>query len=108
MGVREHRRAVTREGTGRETPLLARIHGENVMGTREAISRANLVRYIYTLGVMVTGVFLSQQSGGFDSSLLWVSLFVVALGWVGYYHVVVIPRFEHLDGHKQDVPDHGG
>ncbi|WP_162994078.1 hypothetical protein [Halalkalicoccus subterraneus] len=74
------------------------------MGTRKAMSKANLVRYVYTLGVMVTGVFLSQRLGGFDDPLLWVSLFVVAFGWIGYYHVAIVPRFEDLDGRTQNAP----
>lgn len=74
------------------------------MGTRKVMSRANLVRYVYTLGVMVTGVFLSQRLGGFDVPLLWASLFVVAFGWVGYYHVAIVPRLKDLDGRKQDSP----
>lgn len=77
------------------------------MSSREAIvSRTNLIQYVYTLGVMVTGVFLSQQLGEFDSPLLWVAVFAVSLGWIVYYHFVIVPRFEHLDDREGDLRDH--
>lgn len=68
-------------------------------------SNESLVQYVYTLGVMVSGVVFGEQFGGFDSALLWASLFVVALGWVGYYQFVVVPRLERFGGGEQETPD---
>lgn len=79
------------------------------MSSREAIvSRTNLIQYVYTLGVMVTGVSLSQRLGGFDSPLLWLAVFVVSLGWIVYHHFIIVPRFEYLDDREEDCLDHTG
>lgn len=66
-------------------------------------------RYVYTLGVLFTGSFLTERVGGFDGVLLWGALFVAAALWVAYYTYVVIPRFEYLsardDGDGPEEPD---
>lgn len=56
----------------------------------------NVIRYMYTVGVMVTGVFVAESTGGFESPSFWVALFLVGLGWVVYYDYVLLPRFEYL------------
>lgn len=71
------------------------------------LAKRNFVRYVYTLGVMATGVFLGEQFGGFDDGLLWLSLFVVGLGWVVYYHYSIAPRFEYFVEREQDTTDSG-
>lgn len=71
-------------------------------------STETLVQYVYTLGVMASAGFLSDQFGGLDGNMFWISTFVVALGWVGYYRFVVVPRFEQSDDETRETPDRGG
>lgn len=77
------------------------------MSSRAMASRTNLVQYVYTLGVMVTGVFLGQRLGGFDSPSLWTAVFAVSLGWIAYHHFVIVPRFDRLDDRGEGLRDHG-
>lgn len=59
-------------------------------------TRQNVVRYLYTVGVMTSGVFLTELIGGFASPSFWVALFVLGFGWVVYYNYVLHPRFEYF------------
>lgn len=59
-------------------------------------TRQNVVRFAYTVGVMTSGVFLAELTGGFESPSFWVVLFVLGFGWVVYYDRVLLPRFEYF------------
>lgn len=60
------------------------------------LTKENAVRYVYAVGVILTGVFLGDRFGGFDSVLLWFAVLVAGAAWVAYYNYVVVPRFEYL------------
>lgn len=70
-------------------------------------SKRALVQYVYTLGVMVTGVVIGDQLGGFDSAPLWVALLVVALAWIVYYQFFVVPRLDGLVDERREAFDEG-
>ncbi|MCL7417783.1 MAG: hypothetical protein M8354_08090 [Halalkalicoccus sp.] len=78
---------------------------QSIESIESIVSKENLVQYVYTLGVMVTGVGLGDQLGGFDSTPLWAALVVVALGWVVYYHFVLVPRLEQTEDEEQETLD---
>ena len=87
-----------RLGGGRETPLWIRAEDLDTVSPIGSVrSKESIVQYVYTVGVMTSAAFLGNQFGGFDGVPFWISTFVVALGWVGYYRLVVVPRFEQFD-----------
>lgn len=60
------------------------------------LTKQNAIRYVYTVAVMVSGVFLAERIGGFDSPALWLVLLVLGFAWVAYYNYSLLPRFDYL------------
>lgn len=59
-------------------------------------TKQDVVRYVYTVGVMISGVFLAELTGGFERPSFWVALSVLGFGWLVYYDRVLRPRFEYF------------
>lgn len=68
------------------------------------LNNETIITYVYTLGVLATGVFLRERFGGFEDGVLWVSLFAAAIAWIAYYQYSIAPRLKHFE--KEDVTDH--
>lgn len=72
------------------------------------LTKGNAVRYVYTVGVMVTGAFLAELIGGFESPLLWPVLFSLGVVWVAYYNYSLLPRFDYLAQREEGETERGG
>lgn len=57
---------------------------------------AGAVVYMYTIGVILTGVYLERTWGALGETEILVVSLAVALGWGAYYYVAIEPRVERL------------
>lgn len=57
---------------------------------------AGAVVYMYTVGVIVTGVYLERTWGEIGETAILVASLAVALGWALYYHVAIKSRVARL------------
>ena len=63
----------------------------------------DVVIFAYTVGVVVTGIFIERTFGGSDEFVVLGIGALVALVWTVYYRYAVGPRLEKL--RKTDVED---
>lgn len=61
-----------------------------------AFNRAILLQYLYTLGVVVSGVFVQQGVSQHGRIVVLGVSAVIAAFWILYYRGVVSPRIEQL------------
>lgn len=69
------------------------------------LTKQNVGRFGYTVGVLVTGAFLFDSADGFADPLLWVVMTVAAVIWVAYYNRIMIPRFEYFENREENEED---
>jgi hypothetical protein len=62
------------------------------------IKRVDVINYVYTAGVLASGVFLHRTLGNLGDGGLLVVIALVTIGWTTYYNLAIKPRIRRLEG----------
>lgn len=69
------------------------------------VTKQDLGRFGYALGVMITGAFVYDFVRDFTDPVLWVTMVVASAVWVVYYNRIMIPKFDYFDELDEDDDD---
>ena len=59
-----------------------------------AFEKADVTRYMYTAGVLVSGIYLNHWLSGFDIGVVVALGLLVAVVWFLYYKLILVEKIE--------------
>ncbi|MFC6734083.1 MULTISPECIES: hypothetical protein [unclassified Haladaptatus] len=60
------------------------------------VTRSDFVRYMYTLGAVISGVYVEKLFTDLSPALIVAPAAVVSVFWVFYYNYSIAPRIERI------------
>lgn len=66
------------------------------------LDRTDVIRYMYILGILVTGVFLERLVGQFGKVVVLGTAVIAGFGWLWYYKWSIAPRIESVLAAQED------
>lgn len=61
------------------------------------ISRSIILRYLFIVGVLVTGILIERTLSELDHAIILIVGLLAALIWLVYYYIALEARFERFE-----------
>lgn len=65
------------------------------------IDRADVILYIYLVGVLISGVFIERMAARYGQAALVSGALIAAGVWLWYYKWSITPRLEYVQQHEK-------